>query len=157
MQRLPSGPRTRLSPGRPLTGLRDALVAVEWGSQRSGENFEIRARVFRDLAREGEGGGMVQGMRSLGSAAMNVCAVAAGQVDLYWEGGCWAWDVAAGWCVLEEAGGRMVGGNPGGWGAEVDGRVYLAVRGSEGGEGQEGIVREFWGVVGEETRMVYEH
>lgn len=100
---------------------------------------------------------MVQGMRSLGSAAMNVCAVAAGQVDLYWEGGCWAWDVAAGWCVLEEAGGRMVGGNPGGWGAEVDGRVYLAVRGSEGGEGQEGIVREFWGVVGEGTRMVYEH
>ncbi|KAK1836933.1 inositol monophosphatase [Podospora conica] len=142
------GTRTRLVPGRPLEGLRKALVAVEWGSQRSGENFELRARVFRDLTREGEGGGMVHSLRSLGSAALNICAVAAGQVDAYWEGGCYAWDVCAGWCILEEAGGRMVSGNPGGWEAEVDSRVYLAVRGAEGGEGQEGLVREFWGVVG---------
>jgi myo-inositol-1(or 4)-monophosphatase len=71
--------------------------------------------------------------------------VAAGSLDAYWEGGCWAWDVAAGWVVLEEAGGRVVGGRPGRWQAEVDGRVYLAVRGGVGDE----FVESLWSHVGE--------
>ena len=140
-------------------------MAVEWGSERKGENFEIKARVFRSLTASKEGvdaehgemggvGSMVHSLRSLGSAALNLCACAAGQVDLYWEGGCYPWDVAAGWCILNEAGGRMVSGNPGGWETELDSRVYLAIRGAEGG--QEEIVREFWGVIGE-GRMGYKY
>lgn len=140
----------------PLQDLSTALVAVEWGSDRSGANYDTKTRIFRRLAASKEdGGAMVHSLRSLGSAALNICHVAAGFVDLYWEGGCWAWDVAAGWCILEEAGGRMVDGNApveGGEGkATVDGRVYLAVR---GGEGQEGILTEFWGVLGGE-RLLY--
>ncbi|KAK0714860.1 hypothetical protein B0H67DRAFT_489594 [Lasiosphaeris hirsuta] len=141
--------------GPPLGDLSTALIAVEWGSQRDGENFEIKARVFRALTASKENGGsMVHSLRSLGSAALNLCACAAGQVDIYWEGGCYAWDVAAGWCILNEAGGRMVSGNPGEWDPAVDSRVYLAVRGAS--EGQKELVKEFWGVIGE-GKMVYKH
>lgn len=84
---------------------------------------------------------MVHSLRSLGSAALNLCAVAAGGIDVYWEGGCWAWDVCAGWVVLEESGGKVVGGNKDEWTPEVDGRRYLAVR---GGDGQEELIKEFW-------------
>ncbi|KAK0645660.1 hypothetical protein B0T16DRAFT_457669 [Cercophora newfieldiana] len=144
-----------LAGGGPLADLSSALVAVEWGSQREGENFEIKARVFRKLtARKEDGGSMVHSLRSLGSAALNICATAAGQVDMYWEGGCYAWDVAAGWCILNEAGGRMVSGNPGEWDPALDSRVYLAVRGAS--SGQEEIVEEFWKVIGD-GRMEYKH
>lgn len=87
---------------------------------------------------------MVHSLRCMGSAALNLAAVAAGQQDVFWEGGCWAWDVAAGWCILVEAGGIMVGGNPGEE-ATVEGRKYLAIRGAP--SGQKDIVEEFWGVV----------
>jgi myo-inositol-1(or 4)-monophosphatase len=140
---------------QPLKGLGSALVGVEWGSTRDGPNFEIKAEVFRKLAATKEtGGAMAHSMRSLGSAALNLAAVAAGQLDLYWEGGCWAWDVAAGWCILEEAGGLMVGGNPGEWKVEIDSRIYLAVRGAP--SGQKEIVEEMWNVIGDK-KMDYPH
>lgn len=153
------GERVRLplagAPAPPLGGLSAALVSTEWGSQRDGENFEVKARTFRKLAAAKEGGGgMIGGMRSLGSAALNLCACAAGQLDMYWEGGCYAWDVAAGWCILTEAGGRMVSGNPGEWETTVDSRVYLAVRGAS--SGQEELVKEFWDIIGD-GKMDYKH
>lgn len=120
-------------------------MAVEWGNERDGNNWEVKTKTFAALAASKEqGGAMVHSLRSLGSAALNLCAVASGAMDVYWEGGCWAWDVAAGWVVVEEAGGRVVGGNEGEWDPTIDGRRYLAVR---GGEGQEGVIREFWGCV----------
>ncbi|KAH7630634.1 hypothetical protein B0T09DRAFT_356862 [Sordaria sp. MPI-SDFR-AT-0083] len=151
------GPKQKLplNGGQPLGNLSTALVAVEWGSQRDGNNFDIKTRVFRQLTASKENGGsMVHSLRSLGSAALNICAVAAGQVDMYWEGGCYAWDVCAGWCILEESGGIMVSGNPGDWNPELDSRLYLAVRGAE--SGQKEIVEEFWGVIGED-KMDYKH
>ncbi|KAL3955300.1 hypothetical protein ACCO45_010863 [Purpureocillium lilacinum] len=133
---------------RPLTGLGSALLAVEWGSDREGANFDAKAAIFRQLAASRESGGsMVHSLRSLGSAALNMAAVAAGQLDAYWEGGCWAWDVCAGWCILEEAGGRVVGGNPRDWDTPLESRVYLAVRGAP--TGQEELVEEFWAVMGD--------
>ncbi|KAG5987548.1 hypothetical protein E4U54_004943 [Claviceps lovelessii] len=138
---------------RPLEGLGTALVAVEWGSSRDGLNYEIKTDVFKKLAASREtGGSMVHSLRSLGSAALNIAAVAAGQMDAYWEGGCWAWDVCAGWCILSEAGGIMVSGNPGGWDPELESRVYLAVRGAP--RGQKELVEEFWKVIGD-RRMEY--
>lgn len=133
---------------RPLEGLRNALVAVEWGYDREGVNFDLKVEVFRKLAASREtGGSMVQSLRSIGSAALNIAAVAAGQMDMYWEGGCWAWDVCAGWCILTEAGGRMVHGNPGDWEPSLEARKYLAVRGAP--SGQKEIVEEFWAVIGD--------
>lgn len=139
----------------PLRGLQSSLLAVEWGSARDGPNYDVKWQTYRKLAASKESGGaMVHSLRSTGSAALNLCHTAAGEVDLYWEGGCYAWDVCAGWCILAEAGGIMVGGNPGEWETEVDSRVYLAVRGAP--SGQREMVEEFWAVVGE-GRLEFKH
>ena len=50
---------------------------------------------------------LTQGMRRLGSAALDVCHVAAGRLDAYYERGVRPWDVAAGALILQEAGGRV--------------------------------------------------
>ncbi|KXL42136.1 MAG: hypothetical protein FE78DRAFT_73606 [Acidomyces sp. 'richmondensis'] len=129
-------------PPAALKTLSHCLVAVEWGSDRSGPDFDVKSSTFRHLA--AEYGAMVQGVRSLGSAALNLCAVAAGEMDVYWEAGCWAWDVCAGWVVLEEAGGKVVGCHPGDWSPALEQRRYMGIR---AGEGWEGVVEEFWGCV----------
>jgi myo-inositol-1(or 4)-monophosphatase len=137
--------RLPLSEPTPLETLNTCLVAVEWGSDRSGNDFVVKSETFKKLAAtKEEGGAMVHGLRSFGSAALNLCGVASGGLDVYWEAGCWAWDVCAGWVILEEAGGIMVDANPGNWEPRVDERRYMAVR---GGEGQKAIVEEFWGQV----------
>ena len=48
----------------------------------------------------------VRGVRRDGSAALDLCYVAAGRFDAYWETKLHAWDVAAGILIVEEAGGR---------------------------------------------------
>ena len=50
---------------------------------------------------------LTQGMRRLGSAALDLCYVAAGRLDGYYEGGIWPWDIAAGSLILQEAGGKV--------------------------------------------------
>lgn len=44
-------------------------------------------------------------VRRFGSAALDMCYVAAGRLDGYWERGIKAWDVAAGMLIVKEAGG----------------------------------------------------
>ena len=46
-------------------------------------------------------------VRAIGSAALSLSAVAAGQMDGYWEIGPKVWDFAAGALLVEEAGGRV--------------------------------------------------
>lgn len=46
----------------------------------------------------------VRGMRRLGSAAIDLCYVAAGFLDGYWEMNLHTWDVAAGQLIVQEAG-----------------------------------------------------
>ena len=48
---------------------------------------------------------LVRGMRRLGSAAIDLCYVAAGFLDGYWELNLHAWDASAGLLIVEEAGG----------------------------------------------------
>ncbi|KAL9597054.1 MAG: hypothetical protein Q9219_005383 [cf. Caloplaca sp. 3 TL-2023] len=150
------------SPPQPLRSLSEALVAVEWGNERSGGNWATKVATFAALAgdkgseqggggKDKSGGAMVHSLRSLGSAALNMCAVARGDLDIYWEGGCWAWDVAAGWVIVHEAGGTVVGGNKGEWHPAVDGRRYLVLR---AGASRKEIVEAFWEKVG--GRLVYE-
>lgn len=45
-------------------------------------------------------------VRILGSAALDMCAVAAGKADGYFEAGVYIWDVAAAGLVIRQAGGR---------------------------------------------------
>ncbi len=55
-----------------------------------------------------------QGVRRLGSAALDLCYVAAGRFDGYWEISLKPWDVAAGGLIAEEAGALVtnVSGGP---------------------------------------------
>ncbi|KAG9953438.1 inositol monophosphatase, partial [Aureobasidium melanogenum] len=128
-----------------------ALLAVEWGSDRAGHDYDVKVKTFRNLcASPEEGGAMVHGIRSFGSAALNLCGVAAGHLDAYWEAGCWAWDVCAGWVILEEAGGQIVDANKGNWQPRVDERRYLAVR---KGERQNAFIEELWSHVAGDLKV----
>ncbi len=46
-------------------------------------------------------------VRRLGSAAIDLCWVACGRFDGFWEYNLSAWDVAAGYLIVQEAGGRI--------------------------------------------------
>jgi myo-inositol-1(or 4)-monophosphatase len=48
-------------------------------------------------------------VRRLGSAALDLCYVAAGRFDGFWEQHLKPWDMAAGALIVEEAGGRITG------------------------------------------------
>jgi myo-inositol-1(or 4)-monophosphatase len=48
-----------------------------------------------------------QGVRRDGSAALNLCYVAAGRFDGFWEPTLSAWDTSAGTVIVREAGGRV--------------------------------------------------
>ena len=48
-----------------------------------------------------------QGVRRTGSAVLYLAYVAAGRIDGYWELRLGPWDAAAGWLMVEEAGGRV--------------------------------------------------
>ena len=67
-------------------------------------DFERRAQqaeVWRDFLMR------VQAIRQTGSAALNLCYIAAGRLDGYWEQGISPWDVAAGAVMVTEAGGTV--------------------------------------------------
>ncbi|MCA9396194.1 MAG: inositol monophosphatase, partial [Candidatus Omnitrophica bacterium] len=49
----------------------------------------------------------IGGMRRLGSAALDLCYVACGRYDGYWEVGLQVWDSAAASLIVAEAGGRV--------------------------------------------------
>ena len=52
-------------------------------------------------------GKLSQGVRRLGSAALDLCYVAAGRFDGFWEMALHPWDVAAGGLICEEAGAHV--------------------------------------------------
>ncbi len=52
-------------------------------------------------------GKLTQGVRRLGSAALDLCYVAAGRFDGFWEMSLKPWDVAAGGLICREAGARI--------------------------------------------------
>jgi myo-inositol-1(or 4)-monophosphatase len=133
----------------PMRSLNDCLVAIEWGNQREGPNWNLRTSVAMQLmSSKSTGGAMAHSIRSNGSAALDFCYVAAGSIDAFWEGGVWLWDVAAGWLILEEAGGIVASANPGGWDPTLEGRLYFGVRAAKRTE-QEGIVKELWQLMGD--------
>jgi myo-inositol-1(or 4)-monophosphatase len=60
-------------------------------------------RIWREMQ------AMVQGIRRDGAAALNLCYVAAGRLDGFWERPLQPWDMAAGALLVREAGGTVTG------------------------------------------------
>jgi myo-inositol-1(or 4)-monophosphatase len=79
--------------------LLDALVAT--GFPYKSEDMEKIIKCFSNVV------GNVQGIRRFGSAALDLCYVACGRFDAFWEMELKPWDMAAGVLILEEAGGKV--------------------------------------------------
>lgn len=68
---------------------------------RSHEILEDYLRIFRLLCQASSG------IRRGGSAALDLCYVACGRFDGFWEFGLQPWDMAAGCLMIQEAGGKV--------------------------------------------------
>ena len=86
----------------------DAVVAT-------GFPYAIAERLDDVLARLALVLPKAQGVRRIGAASVDLAYVAAGRQDAFYEMLLKPWDVAAGWLLVEEAGGRVT---------TLDGRPY---------------------------------
>lgn len=89
-----------------------AFSLVATGFAYAAENRSVQARVLTTVLPA------VRDIRRLGSAALDLCMVASGRVDAYFEAGMQPWDWAAGALIATEAGARVggLGGRPpGSW------------------------------------------
>ena len=78
-----------------------ALVAVSFPPRVTAESVHIREFVQCLL--------QARSIRRMGSAALNLCYLAAGRLDAFWARNIQAWDVAAGILLVQEAGGTVTG------------------------------------------------
>ena len=103
---------------QPQLGL--ALVATGFAYDVQRNSSDNAARFARMLK-------AARGIRRDGSAALDLCYVAAGRFDAYWEFKLHPWDVAAGILIVEEAGGQVsdAAGEP----APASGAAVVATNG----------------------------
>ncbi|HTM10058.1 MAG TPA: inositol monophosphatase family protein [Verrucomicrobiae bacterium] len=85
------------------------------------EDPDYYLKYFRSFTRQ------AQGIRRAGSAALDLCYVAAGRLDGFWELKLKPWDIAAGALIVSEAGGVM--SNFSGGKFSIDGDETLASNG----------------------------
>jgi myo-inositol-1(or 4)-monophosphatase len=118
-----NGQRIRVSKE---TALDRALLATGFAYDRRGseqDNLDEFAAFLKSA----------RALRRDGSAALDLCYVAAGRLDGFWEFKLAPWDVAAGYLIVEEAGGRCTdvrGGSPPASGSDVvasNGQIHHAM------------------------------
>lgn len=78
--------------------MKEAMVLT--GLDQKHHSGMPRLALFKDLADH------IQKARVMGAAALDMCRVAAGQADAYFETGVYLWDVAAASLIVEMAGGQ---------------------------------------------------
>ncbi len=92
-----NGKRLRVTP---TDSLERSLLAT-------GFPYDIKRNPFNCVQHFNEFLLAAQGMRRLGSAALDICYVAAGRLDGFWEVNLHPWDTAAAVLITTEAGGRV--------------------------------------------------
>jgi len=86
----------------PVERVGEALLASGFPYDRRQVMDELLLRLRRALM-------TAHGFRREGSAALDLCWVACGRLDGFWEQGLHPWDLAAGSLIVLEAGGRVTG------------------------------------------------
>lgn len=84
----------------PVNDLRRSLLVT-------GFPYDIATSRFNNLDHYGHFALRSQGVRRLGSAALDLAYLAAGRFEAYWDLQLSPWDVAAGALLIQEAGGRV--------------------------------------------------
>jgi myo-inositol-1(or 4)-monophosphatase len=77
----------------------------------TGFPYDIRTNPANNLDLYARFSLLSQGVRRLGSAAQDLCFIAAGRLDGFWELSIYPWDIAAGSLIAEEAGARVTKSN----------------------------------------------
>ncbi|KAI8643949.1 hypothetical protein BD408DRAFT_414144 [Parasitella parasitica] len=123
------------NPPQPLVDLSHCLIATEAGSDRSKSVIDAKIAAIHDMLQKKSDrnpfAAEAHSVRTTGSAALNLCNVAKGIIDVYWEVGCWEWDVAAAIVIVTESGGLVLEGNNDKLNYEpvnIFCRKYLAIR-----------------------------
>ncbi|CAN5464424.1 inositol monophosphatase family protein [soil metagenome] len=91
-----NGNRFRVSPRATLA---EAVVSI--GLAKTSATIEAGLPLLGEMVHR------VRKCRMLGSAALDMAYVACGRLDAYIEQGISLWDIAAGWLLIEAAGGRV--------------------------------------------------
>ena len=112
----------RLTMGPGPDDLAGCLVGTGFGYRA--ERRAVQGRVVASLLPQ------VRDIRRLGSAALDLCSVAAGALDAHYERGLQPWDLAGASLVVNEAGGVVVGlrGEPASEGMTVAGPPAVVAR-----------------------------
>ncbi|CAO3681245.1 unnamed protein product [Umbelopsis vinacea] len=143
----------------PLNDLSECLVMTEMGADRTAPVISRKIDAIHNLvaSKQDPGtrtviqkavGSQVHSIRSTGSAALNLCCVAKGVADIFWEIGCWEWDVCAAIVIMREAGGIVLDGAiPSENEVNIFCRRYLGIRPTGDREIQMKIARQFWSAV----------
>jgi myo-inositol-1(or 4)-monophosphatase len=102
-----------------ISQLKECLVATGFPSHKRHQNPNIY--FYHQITLH------THGVRRAGSAALDLCSVACGRFDGFWEFNLNPWDTAAGVLIIEEAGGRVTrfDGSP----FQIDSRETLASNG----------------------------
>jgi myo-inositol-1(or 4)-monophosphatase len=79
--------------------LAEAVVSI--GLSKTGATIDAGLPLLQEMVHR------VRKCRMLGSAALDMAYVACGRLDAYIEQGISLWDIAAGWLLVEGAGGRV--------------------------------------------------
>uniref|UniRef100_A0A1B6MNZ2 Inositol-1-monophosphatase n=1 Tax=Graphocephala atropunctata TaxID=36148 RepID=A0A1B6MNZ2_9HEMI len=98
--------------------LSEAVVSTEVGLSRDEEKLRVVAENIKNFVP------LAQGIRSVGTRAMNLALVALGGTDAFYEFGPHAWDMAAGDLLIREAGGVVI--DPSGGAFDLMSRRVLA-------------------------------
>lgn len=103
--------------------LSKALIGFEFGASRDVERMKMVLENVNILMQR------VHGLRSTGSCAQNMAMVALGGTNANFEFGIHAWDMAAGYLIVTEAGGVVI--DPAGGSFDVLSRRYLCAGSQE--------------------------
>ena len=88
----------------PIKSIEKSLFITEYGYFLGKEKLDIKVGNAKSMLSI-----PAHGIRSLGSCAMDMCQVARGGADFYFEIGIHTWDVAAATLIIRESGGAVVG------------------------------------------------